>query len=388
MGNPAGGRQEDLRTQLAARLRRPVVDSMWEELLEQGYVGDAESEACNGHDPVQYLTERVRRYEHAVGRTMPPPTSLTDRPSGAAATARIDALSAIYASWAQHDRDVEAFRCSNLVDHDTPEFRAYLDRSGPYPSYRLLTDDHVQPWVHAQHHAAASDGDGDRHVQELLARAAPGRRATSTLAYTVSHVVQRLTVDARGTLGELARLADELAERYRWHSAAAATFVLSGEAIPEVFVYDGSAQIRHGTTAATTRVTMTLDPFLTPDQVAAIYGRLRQRLARAAMLRASSPKHYRLAEYVGPKVRCYVDQPGRVARRGRPAQPGPTGLALYVDPVDGHSWSGLRVGWNRLQSADPQTQTWIYGADPHFIRDARQAVQRLLWPGWDWRDEA
>lgn len=243
----------------------------------------------------------------------------------------------------------------------------------------------MHQWVQEHHHAGTADGDG--HVRQLLAHAAPGSRPTTTLAYLAERRIKQQTVDAHSELGELAHLAEELAERYRWHPAQAATFVLTGAGTPEVFVYTGSAQIRHGPAAATTRVTMTLDPFLTPEQVAAIYSRLRQRLAPPQLPRSCSPKHYRLAEHVGPKVHCYVDQPGRVSRRGRPPQPGPTGLALFVDPIEGHSWTSLRADWNHLHKDDPQTRTWTYATEPHFIRDARQALQRLLWPRWNWRTD-
>lgn len=361
---------------------------MWDALIADGTVEDAETTAYNGGDPVQCVIARVRHYEHIVGSPMRSPTPVTaivdrDGPTGAAAAARIDALSAVYASWAQHDPAVQAFRRSNLVDRSTAEYRAYVDGHHPRPAHRLVKTDDVQHWVLEQHHAAAADGDGD--VRELLARDAPGRPPTMTLAFLAERRVVRLTVDARGVLGELARLADELAERYRWHAAEAAMFVLTGDGAPEVFVYDGSAQIRHGSNAATTRVTMTLDPFLTPDQVAGIYSRLRRRLAPPQQQRSSSIKHYRLAEHVGPRVCSYVDQPSRVRRRGRPPRPGPTGLALYVDPVDGHSWASLRADWNRLHADDPETRTWLYPSDPHFIRDARDILQRLLWPGWDWQ---
>lgn len=54
-------------------------------------------------------------------------------------------------------------------------------------------------------------------------------------------------------------------------------FVLT-DSTPEVYVYIGSASVRGGATAATKTVTMTLDPALTPDQVAGIYSRLKAKV--------------------------------------------------------------------------------------------------------------
>jgi hypothetical protein len=54
-------------------------------------------------------------------------------------------------------------------------------------------------------------------------------------------------------------------------------FVLA-DTVPEVYVYTGSASVRGGATSAVTTVTMTLDPALTPDQVAGIYSRLKARV--------------------------------------------------------------------------------------------------------------
>ena len=370
---------------------------MWSLLVADGHIDDAEARKINSEDAVAFLAGRVRDLEDAVGRSMRKPLPRdgmvdTERPDDAVTTARIDALSAVYATWADQQHSVQSFRGQNLIDRSSTAYADFITSGAGYPDYELVPASEVPDWVRARHQAAAENADdgsesGDDHVQRLLTAATPGTEPTTTLAYVADGQLQQVTVDARSDLGELARLADELAERYRWHPAEATMFVLSGDRHPEVFVYTGSAQVRHGDLQAATRVTMTLDPMLTPAQVAAIYGRLRRRLAPAREPRASAPKHYRLAGYVGPRVRHYVDQPGRISRRGRPRQPGPTGLALYIEPVEGDTWTSLRHGWNDFCHEDQLTESWTYNRSPHFIRDAEQAVQRLLWPRWEWKQD-
>ena len=93
-------------------------------------------------------------------------------------------------------------------------------------------------------------------------------------------------------------------------------FVLTNS-VPEVYVYTGSALVRGGATAATTTVTMTLDPALTPDQVAGIYSRLKAKVQPSPPPRSLSVKHYRLAQHVGPHVAFLLEGP--------PSSPGQAG---------------------------------------------------------------
>jgi hypothetical protein len=91
-------------------------------------------------------------------------------------------------------------------------------------------------------------------------------------------------------------------------------------------VYVGAAQIRPGQTNVMSRLTMTLDPALTPDQVAGIYSSLKARYRPTPGPRSLSVKHCRLAQHVGPHVAISIVPPGERAGVGRPPRPGPTGL--------------------------------------------------------------
>jgi hypothetical protein len=361
---------------------------VWEYIDDMSFVGDAEAQPPS--ERIAYLVDHIRRVT-TVGQSMARAgthTVVPDRPRGANVTARIDALTAIYAAWAHHDTDVRFFRTSRLVRHDTEEFRAHVDGEGPYPEYELIAPNCVQSWVMKEHNRVAANGDGDEHVLQTVQNRRPDEASsTATLRYIADNQERILTVDRRSTLGELVKVADKLADRYRWTPTEAATFVITGR-IPEVFVYTGSAQIRYGIdSSATTRVTMTLDPFLTPDQVADIYARLRAQL-RTGSPRSLSVKHYTLAQQVGPHVRFYVQSPENARKIGRPPTPGPTGLAQFIDPVGGHTWQSLREMWNSKYSDYEEGGTcWRYDHASNFTRDAKTALVRLLDPAWRMWDQ-
>jgi hypothetical protein len=368
----------NVRDELERDLRGHLSDEEWADLVER----QSEHEVLNGWSTVAEVADHVRRMRRVYGRR---PHPVEDQTQGLrspeAVSARIDALSAIYGHWAHDESEVRWFRTSELVEHGTAKFRAYIDGEGPYPDFRLVDAAQVEDWVQKQFRAAAPDGDGRRHVETLISQTMPdGPRKVKNLWYIADRQECALTVDARCALGTLAQIADNLAERYQWKPSEAATFVLIGR-VPEVFVYIGSASIRHGENAASTRVTMVLDPFLTPQQVAEVYARLRGRFSPQ---RSMSVKHYRLAQHVGPHVRSYVDQPARVARPGRRPRPGPTGLAWFIEPVEGHSWQSLCRSWNE-RYGDERTgagRNWRYDAVRNFNRDSKDALTRLLYPGW------
>jgi hypothetical protein len=376
------GRLINLRDLVAAKLGQSISDEMWTELDDSGFVEDAEGMLRTKQVP--YLVDRIKQLMSAA-RSMSAETrpAVPDRPQGAAASARIDALSAVYAAWANADTDVRGFREWELVRHDEA-FLAFLQGKGPHPGYELLQPDAVAAWVNNQHDRMASEGSGDEHVRRLVVNRHQGEAdLTINLRYIDGRRERIVTVDSRGPLGRLAKLAEKLADRYRWASAGSADFVLTGRA-PEVFVYTGSAQIRYGIdSSAATRVTMTLDPFLSPEQVAGIYSRLRGKLHDGQPPRSLSIKYYRLAEHVGPHVQFYVQEPKRVRKAGRPRSPALSGLAQYIDPVPGYSWPTMLHDWN-AKYADhvADSRSWRYEHLSNFTRDAQDALIRLLNPRW------
>jgi hypothetical protein len=119
-------------------------------------------------------------------------------------------------------------------------------------------------------------------------------------------------------------------------------FVLT-DMVPELYVYSGSASVRGGATAAATTVTMTLDPALTPDQVAGIYSRLKARVQPSPPARSLSVKHYRLAQHVGPHVALLIlEEPSSSPRAGRRPRPDADGLRRTIAPIGDRTWRSLR----------------------------------------------
>ncbi len=369
-----------------AELDEPVEEHIWDFLTANGDAADLELELVS---PKQ-LASRVQRIRAAVHRTDATAAGFVREPgqpyAGAAARARIDALSAIYAAWASLRHDVCHFR-ETILARTLATMAAFSVDTPSAEQSRRLAPDQVADWVRWCRDADSPDGDGNRYVRQLAAQtSADGRRRVATLRFVDGRQERAQTVAATGVLGKLASLADNLAGVYRWRQSEASMFVIT-EWIPEVFVYTGSAQIRYHELSATSRVTLTLDPLLSPEDVAAIYSRLRQRFHPAPLPRyqsARSARRYNLAGHVGPHVQICLDDPYSRNGPGRPPAPGPTGLASFVEPLPGYSWPGLWRSWNATHGdqVDDNGQNWHYDKLGNFIRDAKIALQRLLFPGW------
>ena len=366
-------------------LGEPIEDPVWEALESNRDVEDLEL----GLVTSSQIAAKARKVSAALkGLPTRPVPGDWDEPglpsAGDAARARIDALSTIYAAWADSSPEVRRFRDTVLTRTRTAmvaatgAIRPTLENTG------LLRDNEVYSWVQWCFAAGSPDGDGDRHIRELIASTSPrGPRRVNDLWYIADQQERAVTVDARGALGQLARLAENLSHQYRWRPSGATMLVLTGRR-PEVFVYLGSAEIRYNEASATTRVTMTLDPALNEEDVAGIYGRLRQRF-HPKPPRYMSVRRYRLATHVGPYVQVRVGTPGSRLGAGRPPAPGPSGLAVFLEPVAGHTWEGMRRAWNEIygDQADEGTgRYWRYDSASNFIRDAKIALERLLYPGW------
>jgi hypothetical protein len=372
------GRLTNSRRKVEAYLGEEVTDYVWDTLVGNDDVQDLEL----GLIKVPELAVKARRLAAVLyGPAERPETDEPDQsrlPQVSEATrARIDALSAIYAAWASAQPEVRRFR-------DTILARTCAAMSLiPGGTDGLLADDQVDHWVRWCLQAEAGDGvDPRSYVMKLIATwVEHGPRPVADLWWVADRQEKGQGVDVRGPLGQLAELAEKLADRYRWRPSGATMLVLAGWT-PEVFVYTGSAQIRRGHLAAGTRVTMTLDPALSPDEVAGIYDRLRRRFHPAPPPRTQALRRYRLAEYVGPHVQMRTDVPSSRTGPGRRLAPDPTGMAFFIDPANGHTWESLRAGWNRLHGDHAD---WAYTPAniSNFTRDAKTAVIRLLFPRWD-----
>jgi hypothetical protein len=360
--------REELNRQLP---ESPVTDLEWDHLVDQGYVADVEVEASEVDDLVGTLRQ-LRRTFGGTRQTFGPTERIeAPPPKDQSITERIDALSTIFAAWAAEDSDVKRFRNRHLLDWDDLAVRSWLKnhRRGTPPEVRLLKEDQVLTWITQAHHARSATGDGDEHVTELVRIG--GR--TDTLDYVVDQQVRRVTVDANGPLGELAKVADRLTHRFRWHPAEATVFVLTGKR-PEVLILTASAETR---TDVATRLILTIDPVLPPQQVAEFYADVRAQIAPVHVPRHLSAKHYRLAQHVGPRVSVKVLPRAQLTGPGRRPGSTSTDWVTKVMPVPPSTWATFYAEWQRTVSPK-----WRYSQQSNFQRDAKKALLRLLWPQW------
>ncbi len=260
------------------------------------------------------------------------------------------ALSRILAAEAARREDVREFRQDvlngRLLAQDEVEtfLQARLEAEGPptlWARFPLPAGLQVDPLL-----APARDV-----LAEVAPKLSPNARLTAFeprfLDYAKSddRWVYCVPVPVGGVLERLKRLAGHLAEDYGWPEAAATTFVLTG-AMP--IVSPALIDVRVGSdTPALNRITLRLDPRLSPKEVAAIYARARRRLLGPGHKdRVITEKHLELAAHF--------------AERG----------------AEDGGWDELMASWNATYPR------WAYATVNHFSRDVRQAWARVTGRGW------
>lgn len=372
----------NIRTEAERRAGYRVSDPLWR-LLEERYLHlDLDTRVADIAADIVEICQALTGARHLA---VPPADLLRDRlTSGSlpspAVVARIRALSGFYATQADADRDVIRFRELTLTPADQAALWVSSGREGAFPRHRLLDQGQVAQWVQGRlADEIGRMGHTDEHDHLLSVFQRDGSLAT--LDYIADGSERRQSVARQGALGELAALTERLANRYQWRLSEATMFVLTGRT-PEVQLYVGSAEIRHHEDSALTRVTMTLDPALAPEQVMGIYIRLRNRLRSGGPPRTLSAKTYCLAGHIGPHVRIYAGRPADKKGPGRRPTPGPSGHATFIEPVTGNTWQTLRARWNEKCRTGDLESGWRYDAAKNFTRDAQTALTSLLFVNW------
>jgi len=165
-------------------------------------------------------------------------------------------------------------------------------------------------------------------------------RGFDTLDYLVpgSERVHHVLVSSKGILGWLRWLSAWLCQQYRWAPAHATMFILTDAAppIPELH-YDVDSR---RAVPALTRVVMTIDPTMSPREIATLYRQIRFRYF-GRRHRSMTPKHVELAKFWSTQ-----DQSA--------------------------TWKDLMAEWNKLH------RRWAYKREQNFARDCAQARERLL----------
>lgn len=141
-----------------------------------------------------------------------------------------------------------------------------------------------------------------------------------------------------GILARLRVLSQRLAQEYSWSEAEATIFILTGS-IPEISRVDNTAIARKQ--SALSRIVLTVDPSLSPKEVAEYYRMIRQN-ALGTRHRDISEKHMQLAIFAAKQ------------------------------PED-RTWSDKMLEWNRICPVE-----WKYMEVANFSHDCLQARRRLL----------
>ena len=326
---------DEIRTALARKLGYRPKEEIWGRLVEEDYVREVLEETAE----IDYLEEKYREFERIPGALLQPRKVTTD--SGLPQI-RLQILSDLTARQAATEQSVITFRRQHLTEG-------------------LINREQVEEWITKQ---AREDGPASRYLKvpipddrELVTRAGgiltePPLIISDTTAGTQVNVellsytspedqwIRRHPVKHRGTLDSLRVVSEVLARRYTWWAAQAAVFVLTGDSPLLSSLRDG---IRMAfSQPISSRITMEIDPTLTPEEVAVRYKELRATLI-GTRYRSMSEKHLRLAEFYGGHK------------------------------PEGTTWATLMHKWNHSQD-----RRWGYDRFETFARDCKQAWQRLV----------
>ena len=329
------GIYEDIRAALALRLGHEPKEQIWDRLVQEDYV----REVWEATAEIDYLEEKYREFSHIPEVLLRPPRNATD--SGTRQI-RLQILSDLTAKQAATEKSVVTFRRQHLNErllkgeevvewitrHAAEEAPASRYLRIPVPDgYDLISRNRriiVEPLL------SISDTSPVTHVgMELLSYAAPG-----------DQWVRRIPVKYGGVLDRLRMVSEYLARRFPWEEAQASKFVLTGS-IPVLSSLRGEIRMAFSQPISS-RISMEIDPTLTPEEVAEQYKKLRASLI-GARYRSMSEKHLRLAEFYGG------------------------------DKSEGTTWTALMDKWNNSQD-----RGWEYDRFESFARDCKQAWQRLM----------
>lgn len=318
---------------------------MWEYLLDEGHVQGVQK----GEKTVGWLADRVLAALTAAGqgaqvlRALKAGRRLSTEQSTQGERRKV--LSLLLAQKAMKDPQVIAFRQRVLQGH-------------------LLSLQEVALWIQ---HQATSDGPPTAWLEAPVPAGTALRRDPTTLSISIEPTLtiakvdrmegprfrrleyripgndwaQSISTAVGGVLEQLRVLSERLTRQYPWRPYEATLFVLTGQN-PPISEINGSISLEKGG-----RIILEIDPALTSRQVAEPYHWFRRRVLGGRRLKALSPKHLRLAAFVGERP-------------------------------EAETWQERREAWNR---AYPD---WKYDRESNFRRDAGVAQKRLLTPNVSW----
>ena len=344
---------ENIRSELEATLGSPLPEETWQFLVEHSYINEIEL----GFNTIPGVAAEVRKLRRAFGQPVPEPddaTLMLDRkengPERNSLTQRLRAISILLAHDAAQDPLVVNFRSSVLNSRllEPEEVEEWIKRQAATDGKptRLLSGVPLPPDVEIQSDRAAGGWVTNPPVVINREHPALGNISCEHLSYGVpeDRWQRVIPTTVQGVLGGLRQLSEHLAKRYGWQNAQATLFTLTGQ-IPVVSALRVTTQLR-SPLPVTTRITLTIDPTLTPREVAKHYGNVRQKVL-GKRHRALTEKHIGLAMFSAT----------------RPEE---------------ETWAERMAAWNK------EYPEWRYTFEQvsNFRRDCLQAQRRLLHPDY------
>jgi hypothetical protein len=325
---------KDIRGELAKRLGHAPNKRVWEYLVSNDFIEEVET----GHADINDLEEKYKvtaqSPPHLLGPTSPPSDSRIRR-------IRLEILSDLLAEDAGSDPMVISFRERHL-----PSGLITTDEVGKFISNKSADDGEPTTYLKVplpDGHELTWDGP-DVYAEPSLTLS----KATPATGYTVDLLhysqpgdvaVTKIAVRRGGILDGLRQLSESLSGRYAWQKPQATVFVLTGVP-PLLSSLRGGARLRPSQPISS-RITMEIDPTLTPKEVVEGYKKLRDRWIKGRY-RSMSEKHLRLAEF-------------------------------YKGSRD-MTWYALMTEWNRMH----KKPDWRYSESQNFARDCKHAWERLM----------
>jgi hypothetical protein len=367
----------DIRRQIELELGAPVSESIWGYLVDIGKIGAVEQ----GTQDIHWLAEELRKAQKAFGvpvqgeqaphvepepapwresqRRLPTiilgPAS-NEAESRGDSPLRRDAISVLLASEAEKDPGVIAFR-NKFLNGGTLRL-AEVER---WLKEQAQRDEGPRDWLavpvvpdpQGTITTKVPERDAENYGSHIRWRVAYEGEVSSCvesryIAYGVpGDRWQRIQLIAPGgVLEKLWKLVKDLTSHYRpWTAGQAAMFVLTGLP-PQVQVIEGRVEATPPLHAAT-RLVLTVDPAVTPQELAEAYSRMRAKVTPTRP-RSLSIKHIRLALF-------------------------------STEASDKDSWERKMQYWNDMYP-EAQYPGYTYNDRRLFRRDVLQARDRLLHP--------
>ncbi|MGI8751865.1 MAG: hypothetical protein ACR2MN_06080 [Acidimicrobiales bacterium] len=292
--------------------------------------------------------ECVRRYRSQLSAVanQPPRTEVREDRKG-----RYRLLTRLYAHQAAGEVDVSNLRCR--LDGEDSAAREYgIPRPG------RPDDDGLSAWILAQHYLELGNPEPSEEATIIGRRLAGGEQMV-TCSFPLEGGPKDLTTPERGWLGEVALVAKMVSEKYHWAEHKTVRWLLcEGEAPPIVRCLITTTLPVDGVSDTRVRITLEVDPMMTPGELKSIYSSIRSQLLPVDRARHLSPKKLALVSFI-------MDQPEEWNGFQRPP------------------WQTWLQRWNEGPAAEYGTYDKDSKGRWTFERDATDATRRLQFVGWE-----